>query len=96
MLSTILVDNESGIIVAIPYLNERLGIVVNQTAKIEHVQEIQRAGHTLKERVRAVWNTLPYMLINDMIVSLAYYACEIINMSRGVSQRTVYRNACQL
>ena len=53
IISYILVDNESGINVAIPYLND-LGVVVNQTAKNKLVPEIERAGCTLKERVRAV------------------------------------------
>ena len=39
IISYILVDYESEIDVAIPYLND-LGIVVNQTAKDEHVPEI--------------------------------------------------------
>ena len=47
-----------------------LGIVVNQTAKNEHVPEIERAGRTLKERVRVAWNTSAYKLTNDMIVSI--------------------------
>jgi hypothetical protein len=51
--------------VAIPYLND-LGVVVNQTAKNEHVPEIERAGRTLKERVRAVWITFPYKLTNNI------------------------------
>ena len=36
VINYIVVDNESGINVAIPYLND-LGIFVNQTAKNEHV-----------------------------------------------------------
>jgi len=72
---------------AIPYFND-LRIVVNQTAKNDHVSE--RAGCTLKECVRAVWNTLPYNLTNDMIVSLAYYACRMINIFPKVNSSGIY------
>ena len=30
--------------------------------------------------MRAVWNTLPYKLTNDMIIGLTYYACKMVNM----------------
>ena len=63
----------------IPFLNEK-GITVNQTSKNEHVPEVERAGRTLKERVRAVWNTLPYKLPETMVVQLTYYACMMLNM----------------
>ena len=75
----ILNDNESAISAAISSINE-MGVVINQTAKNEHVPEVERAGMTLKERVRAVWNTLPYKLTNEMIVGLTYYACKMVNM----------------
>ena len=75
----ILIDNESAVTTAIPYIND-MGITVNQTARNEHVPEVERAGRTLKERVRAVWNTLPYKLTNEMIIGLTYYACKMINM----------------
>jgi len=54
-----------------------LGIVVNQTAKNNHVREIERESCTLKERVQAVWNTFLFKLTNDMIVILAY-ACKMM------------------
>jgi hypothetical protein len=79
MIKYILVDNESAVTTAIPYIND-MGVTVNQTAKNEHVPEVERAGRTLKERVRAVWNTLPYKLTNEMIIGLTYYACKMINM----------------
>jgi hypothetical protein len=79
VIKYLLVDNESAVTACIPYLNE-LGITVNQTPKNEHIPEVERAGRTLKERVRAKWNTLPYTLNNDMIVGLTYYACKMINM----------------
>jgi hypothetical protein len=75
----ILIDNESAISAAIPGINE-MGIVINQTAKNEHVPEVERDGRTLKERVRAVWNTLPYKLTSDMIIGLTHYACKMVNI----------------
>ena len=75
----LLIDNESAINMCTSDLNTK-GVTVNQTAKNEHVPEIERAGRTMKERVRAIWNTLPYKLTNDMVVRLVYYACTMINM----------------
>ena len=50
--------------------------------------------------MRAVWNTLPYKLTNNMIVSLAYYACKMINMfpkvnnSGSISPRELFTEVC--
>ena len=82
VVTYLLVDNESAVTVCIPTLNEK-GITVNQTARNEHVPEVERAGRTLKERVRAIWNTLPYKLSNEMIIGLTNYACKMINVSEG-------------
>ena len=79
LISYLLSDNESAVTACIPFLNEK-GIKVNQTSKNEHVPEVERAGRTLKERVRAVWNTLPYKLTDTMVIQLTYYACMMINM----------------
>jgi len=75
----ILIDDESAISAAITSINE-MGIIINQTAKNEHVPEVEKAGRTLKERVRVVWNTLPFKLTNEMIIGLTYYACNKVNM----------------
>ena len=72
LITYLLCDNESSVKACIPFLNEK-GITVNQTSKNEHVPEVERAGRTLKERVRAVWNTLPYKLPETMVVQLTYY-----------------------
>ena len=69
VVTYLLVDNESAVTACIPMLNEN-GITVSQTAKNEHVPEVEKAGRTLKERVRAVWNTLPYKLSHEMIIGL--------------------------
>ena len=93
----ILVDYESAISAAIPSINE-MGIVINQTAK-EHAPEVERAGRTLKERVRAVCNKIPYKLTNEMIIGLTYYCVyngkyvpEGKQYLRSFPQRTVHRN----
>ena len=59
VVSMILFDGEGAVAASTTRLQEA-GIVVNTSAKNEHVPEIERAGRQLKERVRAIWNTLPY------------------------------------
>jgi len=77
-ITYLLCDNESAVKACIPFLNEN-GITVKQTSKNEHVPEVERAGRTLKEIVRAVWNTLPYKLPETMVVQLTYYSCMMLN-----------------
>ena len=77
LITYLLCDNEST--ACIPILNEN-GIMVNQTSKNDHVPEVERAGRTLKERVRAVWNRLPYKLTETMVIQLTYYAYMMLNM----------------
>ena len=79
LITYLLCDNESAVKACIPFLNENL-ITVNQTPKNEHVPEVERAARTLKERVHAAWNTLPYKLPETMVVQLTYYACMMLNM----------------
>ena len=63
----------------------------------------------LKERVRAVWKTLPNKLTETMVIQLTYYACMMLNMFpksnsiAGVSPREIftgvrvdYRRDCKL
>jgi hypothetical protein len=67
----ILFDAEGAVAAASTRLQDA-GIVVNTSAKNEHVPEIERAGRQLKKRVGAIWNTL--------IVNLVYYSCKMINI----------------
>lgn len=54
-----------------PLSNE--GMALNVVARDEHVPEIERHIRTLKERCRAVFNTLPFnKMPNRMIVELVY------------------------
>ena len=59
LITYLLCDNERVVKACVPLLNAN-GITANQTSKNQHVPEVGRVGRTLKERVRAVWNTLPY------------------------------------
>jgi hypothetical protein len=95
IINMILSDNEAGIVSDKSYL-EAQGISINFTSKNEHVPEVERAGRQLKERVRGIWNTLPYKLNQVMIVQLVYYCARTINMFGktnsigGESPRTIY------
>lgn len=79
IINMILSDNEAGFVSDKSYL-EAQGISINFTSKNEHVPEVERAGRQLKERVRGIWNTLPYKLNQVMIVQLVYYCARTINM----------------
>ena len=37
-----------------------MGIALNETSRDEHVGDIERYIRTVKERMRAVYNTLPF------------------------------------
>ncbi len=76
---TILCDRE-GAIGALKTHVESKGIAMNPTSKNEHVPDIERAGRTLKERVRSFWNSIPYKLALIMVVYLVYYCVRTINM----------------
>jgi hypothetical protein len=57
----ILVDGEGALAAMREYIQSS-GITLSQTAKNMHVPDIERAGRVLKERVRAVYNKIPYKL----------------------------------
>jgi len=52
-----------------------LGIMLNTAAPNEHVPEIERYIRTLKERVRCVYNTLPFRSMPGRMISELVYAC---------------------
>ena len=66
-------------------------IVVNTTAANEHVAEIERRIRVVKERARAIINTLPYpKLPKRMIVELMYFVTMWLNsfpVKGGISQK---------
>jgi Zinc knuckle len=50
-----------------------LGIALNTASQDEHVPEIERRIRTIKERVRGVWNTLPFKKVPcRMIIEMVY------------------------
>ena len=52
---------------------EQMGIMLNITSRDEHVPEIERYIRTVKERVRAIVNTLPFeQYPNRLIVTTVY------------------------
>jgi hypothetical protein len=72
------------------YTLSGLGINLNIVARQEHVPEVERYIRTLKERVRSVYNTLPFTpMPNRMMVELVYYC----NFGSTASQkRKGYQN----
>jgi hypothetical protein len=66
-----------------------MGIVLNETARDEHVGDIERFIRTLKERIRAIYNTLPFKsvpprLVIEMAKSCVYWLNAFPN-PRGIS-----------
>ena len=82
-----------------PLRNEisSMGVSLNTVAREEHVPEIERHIRTLKERVRSVYNTLPFKSMPDrMMIELVYYCTFWLNsfpnesgVSETLSPRTI-------
>jgi hypothetical protein len=74
-----------------------LGISMNITGRDEHVPEVERYIRTLKERIRSVYNTLPFKTIpQNMLVELVKHANFWLNsftkedgISKTLSPRTI-------
>lgn len=79
IITGLMSDGESGIGALKSYF-ESLGIHVEVAPKGQHVPEAERAIRHLKEKARAVWNTLPYTPTHAMTVYLIYYCVRCINM----------------
>jgi hypothetical protein len=75
----ILIDGESGIYALKSYV-ENQGVRDNPASKSEHIPEIERAIRLIKERVRIIWNGLPYKLCNVLVVHLVRYCVAMINL----------------
>jgi hypothetical protein len=57
-----------------------LGITLNTAANDEHVGDIERYIRTVKERVRCIYNTLPFTLMpNRLIVEMVYFSVFWLN-----------------
>jgi hypothetical protein len=75
----ILVDGEGAFQTLITDIQE-YGISVNIASKSEHVPEVERNIRVIKERARAVWNTVPFKMNEDLIVHLVNYVTTMINL----------------
>ena len=79
-----------------------LGITLNTVANDEHVPEVERYIRTLKERTRAIYNTLPFkQMPSRVIVEMVYAANLWLNMfphpngiSQTMSPRTILTGHC--
>ena len=59
---------------------ELQGIKVNITGRAEHIPEIKRYIRTVKERTRAIINTLPFdILTRRLIIKIVYKAIFWLN-----------------
>ena len=57
-----------------------LGIALNETAKDEHVRDIERFIRTLKERMQAIYNTLPFKHVPPrVVIKMAKHAVYWLN-----------------
>ena len=52
-----------------------MGVTLNETSRNEHVGEIERFIRTIKERMRAIYNTLPFRKIPARLVGEMGKAC---------------------
>jgi hypothetical protein len=94
-VTMILTDGESAVAACKDFIRER-GVQLNVTSKNEHVPEVERAGRYLKERARAIWNTLPYKLTKSLVIHMVFYCCTMLNMFPkvnsvgGISPREIF------
>ena len=67
-----------------------MGITMNTTSREEHVPVAERRIRTLKERVRGIYNTLPFTKLPvQMVVQMVYFSNFWLNVfppTEGVSQ----------
>ena len=75
---------------------EASGINLNTTAQDEHVPEIERYIPTIKERIRAKTNTLPFeQLPHHLIVEIAYNAVFWLNcLLKGIEYNSSTKGKC--
>ena len=78
-ITTILTDGEGAVQALSDYLLS-IGIKVNPTGAGQHVPVIENKIRQVKERVRAILNTLPFNLPSTMMKHLVSYAVSSLNM----------------
>ena len=74
-----------------------LGVVLNEASRDEHVGEVERFIRTVKERMRAIYNTLPFQKIPARLVAEMAKACVFwlnslppqSNFGNALSPRTI-------
>ena len=74
-----------------------IGITLNETSRDEHVGDIERYIRTVKERMRAIYNTLPFRKVpGRLVIEMAKTAVFWLNVfppfggaSRDLSPRTI-------
>ena len=74
-----------------------LGVTLNETSRDEHVGEIERFIRTIKEQMRAIYNTLPFRKIPARLVAEMGKACVFwlnslppqSNFGNDLSPRTI-------
>jgi hypothetical protein len=78
---TILADNEFE---SLREEIEECGTQVNVTAKEEHVPEVEHQNRVIKERARAIIQTLPYKSVpKKMRIGLSYYVFWLNNIAKS-------------
>lgn len=79
VVNTILTDGEGGLIALESYLNSE-GISVNPAGPGQHVPVVENKIRQIKERCRAIINTLPYTLPETLMKWLVSYSVSRLNM----------------
>ena len=67
-------DPESGLTAMRDALGTENGIHMEVAGQNEHVPVVERKIRTIKERVRGIYNTLPYKLPTKLLGQLSYFA----------------------
>ena len=78
-IERVLCDGEKGVAACADLLNAE-GIELNISSAGQHVPVIERAIRQIKERIRAIVTTLPYILPNKLMPYLVDYCVMAINM----------------
>jgi hypothetical protein len=79
VISTLLTDSEGAVKAMKSELNA-MGIEVNSAGAGQHVPVIENKIRQIKERIRAVLNTLPFTLPASMLKNLVFYSVKCLNM----------------
>ena len=81
-------DPESGLTAMRDALGTENGIHMEVAGQNEHVPVVERKIRTIKERVRGIYNTLPYKLPTKLLGLLALFCISHVNMIPSTSSPT--------